>query len=156
MAFVRFLGTGSSAFSLSSLDMSSLTRFLVRVVACLGAALVGAALDAAGLVVGVVRVLRVTGAGAGAFFVVVGLVGAAFTGAGLGARVAGADMAGAGMAGSGMVRAGMAGASTSTNDIWRWVAGTRLTRRSRRARRLAHWASHIARNFSLRALTGGC
>ena len=87
-------------------------------------------------VAGAARVLRVAGAGAGGAF----LVGAALTGAGAGAGLAGGD---------GGVRSSMSG-------IWRLVAGTRFTRRSRRERRLAHCASHIARSFSLRAWTFRC
>ena len=78
--------------------------------------------------VGAVRVLRVAGADvdadveAGAFF-------------------GGADLAGADFVGTEASR-------RSTRGVWRLVGGMRLTRRSRRDRRLAHWASHWARSFS--------
>lgn len=148
-ARTRFLGTARSAetFSLSSLATSSLLRFLPRVEvvgtdlegACLATGLVagfGAALAVPGrdvvVLAGAALVLRAgAGAGAGAF-----LVGAALTGVGAGFAGDGGD-----------------GARSSISGIRRFVAGTRFTRRSRRDRRLAHCASHIARSFSLRALT---
>lgn len=118
-ALALFLGTASSAaFSLSSLDNSSLLRFfarvafgsLVSVALPAGAVAMAFVAGAAGLdvvvVVGVVRGLRVAGAGAGAFFAV-----AAFTGA---------------------ASAILDASSRSIRDIWRLVAGMRLTRRSRR------------------------
>jgi hypothetical protein len=66
----RFLGT-SSAFSLSSLDSSSLLRFLVRVVAGLTAVFVvvfaaGAVFVVMAAAAGAARVFLVAGAGAGA------------------------------------------------------------------------------------------
>ena len=131
----RFLVT-SSAFSLSSLDSSSLDRFLPRVVVCLGAGLAGAGLVAAALLAGAARVLRAVVAGGGGCFLMVVLAGAA-------------GLAGAGFEAAVVV----AGARSSERGSCRLVAGTRLTRLSRRDRRLAHCASHIARNFSFRALT---
>jgi hypothetical protein len=142
VALTRFLGTSSSAFSLSSLEISSLPRFLVRVAVavCFGAgfAAAGFCLGAVVFVVvvaGAARVLRVAGAGAGAdaFFAAAVFVDVALVLAGLGA--------------------GARGARSSTSGIWRLVAGMRLTRRSRRERRLAAWASIIARSLSTRAST---
>lgn len=145
-ALTLFLGTASSAaFSLSSLDTSSLPRFFPRVVLFslvtvgLGAALVAtgfgagfaSSLGAADFdeeAVGAVRVLLVAGAevdadaDAGAFFA--------------GAALAGADFV------------GTEASRRSIRGVWRLVGGMRLTRRSRRDRRLAHWASHWARSFS--------
>jgi hypothetical protein len=144
-ARTRFLETSRAAFSLSSLDNSSLLRFLPRVkVVGLAAGLEAtglAAVDLLGAVLArAVRVLAVAVvvveivAEAGAFF-----VGAAFVDA--------TDLVGAGFG------ARIAGVSSSTSGIWRLVVGMRLTRRSRRDRRLAHCASHCARNFSWRVLT---
>jgi len=124
----RFLVT-SSAFSLSSLDISSLDRFAERLaVRSLGAT----GMVAAALLAGAARVLRAVVAGGGCFLVVVGLAGAAsLVGAGFDAVVV------------------AAGARSSAKGSCRLVAGTRLTRLSRRDRRLAHCASHMARNFSI-------
>lgn len=146
-ARTRFLGTERSTetFSLSSLAASSLLRFLLRVEAvgtdlddaCLVTGLAagfGAALAAAGRDVVVVGAVRVFGAGAGA-------EAGAETGAGAGAGAffvgafLGAALAGAG---SGFAGGGGEGARSSTRGIWRFVAGTRFTRLSRRDRRLAH------------------
>lgn len=157
-----FFGTSRSTFSLSSLAASSLLRFFPRVEvvgtdfegACLDTGLVvglgaGAARAVAGrdvvVAAGAARVFgagagAVTGAGAGAaFFAVVFLVGTALAGAG-----------------AGLATGGGGGARSSMSGICRFVAGTRFTRRSRRDWRLAHWASHMARSFSLRALTEDC
>jgi hypothetical protein len=79
------------------------------------------------------RVLRVAGAGAAAFLGAAVLTGAAFVGA--------------------VFAAGGDGAMSSARDIWRFVAGTRLMRRSRRDLMLAHWASHMARSLSSLAFT---
>jgi hypothetical protein len=120
-ARTRFLGTSRAAFSLSSLDISSLPRFLPREVVCLGIGFVAvgfATVLVGAAVVAAVRVLRVAGAGAAFFLVIAAFAGAALAVVGLGAR--------------------LGGASSSESGIWRFVAGTRLTRRSRRDRRLAH------------------
>jgi len=131
----RFLGTASSAaaFSLSSLDISSLARFFARVelvslvmvdftaglVATRLVASLSSSLGAAAccvLVVGAARVLRVVAAGAAAF-------------------LDGTALAAADVVGSVPLR-------RSVRGSWRLVGGMRLTRRSRRDWRLAHWASH--------------
>jgi hypothetical protein len=138
---VRFLGTGSSAFSLSSLDISSLLRFFARVVFVafayagvgfvgLGAgadlgrsseAKAGAAADIATAFVGAAfRVLRMAGAGAVAL-----LVGAAVLAV---VVVAGADCA----------VAGAAALRSSRSVVWRVTTGMRFTRRSRRDCNEAH------------------
>jgi hypothetical protein len=125
---------------LSSLDISSLERFFERTAVCLGPALVMETVGDFGAVALVMvwagataRVLRVAGAGAGAFLGAAALVGAAFAGA--------------------VFAAGREGAISSTSDTWRFGAGTRLMRRSRRDLMLAHWVSHMARNLSSLALT---
>lgn len=146
-ALARFLGTANSAFSLSSLDNSSLVRFLARVElvslvsvalivglvgarlgAALGASLGVTALDVVVVVVaGAARVFRAVFAGAAAF-----LVGTVFVE---------------------VEEAGSAALRSSVRGSWRLVGGMRLTRRSRRDWRLAHCASHCACSFSLRAST---
>jgi hypothetical protein len=137
--FARFLGTLSSSFSLSP---SSEGRFFPRVVFGAGfEAGFGASFFAAGA--GAVRVLRVAAVGA------VGRVG---TGVGAGAdAMAGAGAAtGAGttcfFAGTALtgLAAGSAASRRSMSFMLRLLAGMRLTRRSRRDRRLATWASHMA------------
>jgi len=120
---VRALFLTASAFSLSSLEISSLDRFLPRA-AVFGAGLAGAGFGAGLLLVGAARVLRAA-AGAGTAFLVTMGLGSTFS----------------------------AGARSSMMGIWRLLAGMRLTRRSRRDCREAHCASHMALNFSLRALT---
>lgn len=92
-----------------------------------------AAADELGFVGGAVRVLRVAGAGAGAdvFLATVVLV----AGAGAATGCAGADAL-----------------RRSSSVVCRVTVGMRLTRLSRRDCRLAHCASHCARNFSLREL----
>jgi hypothetical protein len=126
-----FLLTSEAAFSLSSEAISSLPRFLPRTCFATGFAtvclvvvgLLGAVLARAVLVLDVVVVA------AGFLIVAAALVtGAALTCAGFGA--------------------GAGGTRRSTSGVPRLVAGTRLTRRSRRSRMLAHWASHIARSLS--------
>jgi hypothetical protein len=125
-----FLLTSKEAFSLFSEDSSSLPRFLPRVEVEVGLAtgLVIVALVVEDLLGAVfaraVRVLDVVVAAATGFFT----AGPVLTGAGLGT---GAD-----------------GVRISRIGVARFVAGTRLTRRSRRSRMLAHWASHIARSLS--------
>jgi hypothetical protein len=84
----------------------------------------------------------VAGAGAGAdggdaaaatrFLVIAAAVGFAYAGSGLGSE---------------------AGARSSAMVVLRSAAGMRLTRRSRRALRLAHWAASMALSFSMRART---
>lgn len=48
---------------------------------------------------------------------------------------------------------GVATAMSCRSGAWRLVGGMRLMRRSRRDCSEAHWASHWARSFSLRAST---
>jgi hypothetical protein len=119
-----FLETSRAAFSLSSLDNSSLLRFLPRVevvglapdLAAAGLApvdLLGAVLARAVRVLVVAVVVVEVGAGAATFFVAAvfveaaGLVGATFGATTTGVR-------------------------SSTRGIWRLVVGMRFTRRSRR------------------------
>ena len=148
---MRFFGTGRSAFSLSSPDISSLLRFLARVV-FVGCAYVGVGLA---LAAGFARLMsgeEVAGAEE--------LVGIEFVGA---ARVLREAGAGAGadvflaaavlVVGAGAVATGCAGADAlrrSSSVVWRVTVGMRLTRRSRRDCMLAHCASHCARSFSFR------
>jgi hypothetical protein len=129
VVLTRFFGTLSSSFSLSP---SSDGRFLPRVVvfgAGFGAAFAGTALvfRAAGCV----AVRAGTGARAafGAASLFVGEDFATFTG----------PLAD--------------GSSSSERLMVRLLLGMRLTRRSRRDRRLATWASHMATSFSPRAFT---
>jgi hypothetical protein len=118
---------------LSSLDISSLERFFARTAVCLGPALVmGTVGDFGAVAVALVMVVW-AGATAGAFLGAAALVGAAFADA--------------------VFAAGREGAISSTSDTWRFGAGTRLMRRSRRDLMLAHWVSHMARNLSSLALT---
>jgi hypothetical protein len=133
-AFVLFFGTVNSAlFSLSSAEMSSLVRLVPRTGfgATLEAALAG--LFAAGwpvAAVGVGRVRRVPCDGtitAGSF--------AFLAGTGFGATI------------------GAGGSRISIILVVRLMLGTRLMRRSRRDRRLAHCASHMARSLSFREVT---
>jgi hypothetical protein len=129
VAFARFFGTLSSSFSLSP---SSDGRFFPRVVvfgAAFVAAFAGAALvfRAAGGTAARTGTGARTGAGAVSFFAGEGLV--TLTGA------------------------AVEGSRSSTRLMFRLLLGMRLTRRSRRDRRLATWASHIATSFSPRALT---
>lgn len=95
-------------------------------VAALVAVILVTVVGAAGLFVVTGRVLRATGA-------VVVATAAAFLVVALGAALV---VAGAGAG------AGAAGVRSSTSGIWRFVAGTRLTRRSSRDRREAHCVSH--------------
>lgn len=106
------------------------------------------------LVVVVAARLRVAGAG--------GAVLAARVGTGAGAGMGGATsfletavFAARVAFVAGLVTFG--GATEASRRSWRVMlrleAGIRLTRRSRRERRDAHWASHMALSFSLRAFT---
>jgi hypothetical protein len=125
-----FLLTSKEAFSLFSEESSSLPRFLPRseVEVGLATVLVAVGLEDAFLLGAVfaraVRVLVVVAVGGAGFLTAaVGLTGAAFV-------------------------AGAGGVRISTSGVARLVAGTRLTRLSRRSRMLAHWTSHIARSLS--------
>ena len=129
VAFARFFGTLSSSFSLSP---SSDGRFFPR-----GAAL-GAVLAAA--FVGAALVLRAAG------WVVVRLGVGTTTGAGTVSFLTGEDLVG--FAGTLVI-----GSRSSKRLMLRLLFGMRLTRRSRRDRRLATCASHMAVSFSPRALT---
>lgn len=124
VGFARFLGTFSSSFSLSP---SSDGRFLPR-------AILGTGLGAG--LAGTARVLRATAVVA--------------AGARIGAVVVPSAISF--LAGNFAV-AGMDASRRSMSFILRLLLGMRLMRRSRRDRRLATCASHMATSFSLRALT---
>jgi hypothetical protein len=153
-ALTRFFGAGSSAFSLSSEDISSLLRFLARVV------LVAFAYAGVGLLVlADLGRSSVADAGAAAEEVAMAFVGAAvrvlraaggFVVAFLAAVAVFAMGAGAG-AGAGFVVAGAAAFRSSRTVVCRVTLGMRLTRRSKRDCIEAACALHCARSFSMRA-----
>lgn len=149
-ALILFFGTAMSVlFSLLSVDNSSLPR-LRLVVFLVVAGCFEAAADNALAVMAAAAATRVFRAAAVVYggddlpggVVQVGFVSAAFAAGAL--RTTAFD-------GAAVERAGLvvpAALSRFTSGICRIVAGIRLTRLSRRDRRLAHCASHIARSFS--------
>lgn len=125
VGLTRFFGTLSSSFSLSPSSDGRFLPLMVGFGAGFGAAFAGGALvlRAAGWVA------ARTGTGAGAFSFLAGEGLATLTGAF-------AD-----------------GSSSSTRLMLRLLLGMRFTRLSRRDRRLATCASHIATSFSPRAFS---